>query len=159
MAFVLWKLYHIICHHDNMNSSTRETINCLYFLTDKRSSKISMCQVIHVVLISINIFPQNNSISTEKSFLCFQIDCFCSKMVTMATKIRHSHSRCVKLCIPKNLGSYSAYKRRYSRFIVLWLCGFNLWRQKIYCRLFLQNLQKTIFSVFQSFLSENCLDL
>ena len=30
-------------------------------------------------------FPQNNSMSTKKSFLCFQIYCFCSKIVTMVT--------------------------------------------------------------------------
>ena len=45
--------------------------------------------------------------STLNSFLCFQIECFCSKMVTMVTtKISQSYFRCVKLFIHKILSSY-----------------------------------------------------
>ena len=74
--------------------------------------KHSMCQVIHVVLISINIFSQNNSISTEKSFLSFQIYCICSKMVTMVTtKIIQSHSRCAKLFDVVVLCAFDRFQR------------------------------------------------
>ena len=57
---------------------------------------------------SPGIFPRITAFQQQKSLLCFQVECYCSKMVTMVTtKISQSYFRCVKLFIHKILSLYS----------------------------------------------------
>ena len=53
-------------------------------------------------------FFNNSRILTQKSFLCFQICCSCSEMVTMvATKVSQPCFKCVKLFIHKIFTLYN----------------------------------------------------
>ena len=106
-----------------------------------------------------NYFSCNNSISTQKSFLCLHIYCFCSKMVTMVTtKISQLYSRCVKLFIHKILCSYWVLKQKYSSLLLNSAFSVSDVTQSIVVQ-FVQNLLKTTCSVFCRFVSENCSNL
>ena len=119
-----------------------------------------MRQVINVILILINIFFWNNRISTQKSFLYFQIYCFCSEMVTMVTTKYHS-----RISDVPNYSSIKFYVRIRStngniRNYLLFNCAFIISdvTQSIvlYCK---KSLKNNIFGFSVVFFSEKCLNL
>ena len=63
----------------------------------------SMCQEIHVALISINVFSQNQShqINTKELSFFFRYDAFFLNGYHGNNKISQSYFRCVKLFIHK----------------------------------------------------------